>query len=146
MKKIVLSALLMLGLHSAAMAETYTFTPDDFTYKTVHDVAKIAPVVMDETGKPKTVFLKIPKDNILPPHGVEKDYRVFTVISGPVFWGDGDVVDPAKEKRLPAGSVIVVPPMKGHHWVAAREGDILMQGVVVPDKTFVPVIANKIAN
>jgi len=30
--------------------------------------------------------------------------------------------------------------------VAAREGDILMQSVVVPDKTFVPVIANKIVN
>ena len=61
----------------------------------------------------------------VPPH-THPDSRMFTVLSGELFFGTGAKFDPNNGTHLPAGSFYVVPA-GAVHWSWADSGDVTYQ-------------------
>jgi quercetin dioxygenase-like cupin family protein len=81
---------------------------------------------------PFTMRLKLPADAKLPPHFHPADERV-KCISGEFNAGLGDAFDPAKAKKLPAGSFMMIP--KGtHHFAFVKEETVVQLNGIGPWK------------
>ena len=67
-------------------------------------------VVVGDPAKsgPFTIRVKAPAGAKLPPHRHHED-RVYTVISGVFYIGQGDDFDPDKLQAFPPGAVVVLP-------------------------------------
>jgi quercetin dioxygenase-like cupin family protein len=87
---------------------------------------QLAVVVGDpsEAG-PFTIRVKAPAGAKLLPHRHHED-RVYTVISGVFYIGQGEEFDPDKLQAYPPGAVVVLPGETPHfHW--ARSGEYITQ-------------------
>lgn len=60
--------------------------------------------------------------SLFPPHR-HPDARLSVVVSGTMYLGVGETVDPAAEQALTAGA-LAVTPAGVPHWMAARDGDV----------------------
>lgn len=70
---------------------------------------------------PYTIRVKASHGAILPPHKHPED-RVYTVISGVFYIGQGDVFDASKLEAFPPGAVVVLPGNTAHfHWAKSSE-------------------------
>jgi quercetin dioxygenase-like cupin family protein len=73
-----------------------------------------------ETG-PFTIRVKASHGAKLPPHKHPED-RVYTVISGVFYIGQGEVFDASKLEAFPPGAVIILPGNTPHfHWAKSSE-------------------------
>jgi len=97
------------------------FTPPDY-----HDGRQRAQLLGDSSqGGAWIDRVKIPGGGRVLAHTHPQDELV-TVIEGTWYLGEGERFDPAKLKRYPAGSFVVIP----HgipHFVAARDGAVIVQ-------------------
>ena len=68
-----------------------------------------------DPGKPGAFVarLKMPKGYVIPPHR-HPDSEVVTVLSGTLRVGQGEMVDPAKARRVGAGSLMVLSASTPH--------------------------------
>ena len=57
-------------------------------------------------------------------------------------WGDGETIDRAAERTYAPGSVLMLPSGLPH-WLAARDGDILLQLVLLDDESPVAAVAEQ---
>jgi hypothetical protein len=74
---------------------------------------------------PYVVRVKVPGGVKLMPH-MHKEDRIYTVISGVFYVGQGDKFDPEALKAYAPGSVIVLPGSTHHfHW--AKSGEYVSQ-------------------
>lgn len=135
--KIILAALVLALTSSLAIADTTLIDTKKLPTKQVHEVAQLTPLVLDAAGKPAVVLLDVAAGDVVPPHTAKSGLRLMTVLSGDLFWGDGSVADPEKETVYPAGSVLTLPAGLDH-WLAARNGPIRLQLVVLDDEKPVP--------
>lgn len=131
-------ALALAALPMAVHAQAVTLDQQELGFETVHGFAQRAFLAQDAAGQALTAIVAIPAGSVLPPHGEAGGLRLLTVVKGTLSWGDGDAVDPAKERQFPPGSIIVVPATGGLHWAAARSGDVLFQVVFVRDGALAP--------
>lgn len=145
LRTILLAAAVSLGSHGAVSAKSTALDIDQLRYETVHDVAQRGVIAMDGQGRPRVFLLRIPRGQVLPPHGEGGGVRLLTILSGTLSWGDGDRVDPAAERRFGPGSVIIVPAQGGMHWAAARAQDVLIQVVPLGDGALSPQAAAQVA-
>jgi len=135
MKKLVSTAAAVAALVAAgdAAAESTAVAIGDLPFATVHEVAERSILARDESGQPLVALLKLDDGDFLAPHGAAGGLRLLTVLSGELSWGDGTDVNPDKERVFAAGTVLVVPAKGGGHWAAARNGDVLLQVVIIRD-------------
>jgi quercetin dioxygenase-like cupin family protein len=88
--------------------------------------ARLAVVVGHPSGPgPYVVRVKVPRGVKLMPHRHHED-RVYTVISGVFYIGQGEQFDASKLEAYPPGAVVVLPGGTPHfHW--ARSGEYVTQ-------------------
>jgi quercetin dioxygenase-like cupin family protein len=81
--------------------------------------------LIGDPGKPGpyTLRLRFPAGFKLPPH-FHPDAREVTVLSGVWYTGYGETADPAKLKKLPAGS-FYTEPANEPHFVEVREPTVI---------------------
>ncbi|WP_414900037.1 hypothetical protein ACMT1E_10120 [Sphingomonas flavalba] len=141
---LLLAAAAALAAPAAATGASTTLDIDKLGYEIVHDVARRTILALDKDGQPLSLLLRIGNGQFLPPHGGGGPIRLLTVVSGTLTWGDGNIVDPAAERRLSPGSVVVLPAGGGEHWAAARDGDVLLQVVLVRGGSLTPTAAAQV--
>ena len=138
---IVLSLLL---ITSVAHAETKSINPDQIPAKKIYDAADLRPIALTNAGVPSVVVVDVSKGVVVPPHATETGLRLLTVLSGDMSWGDGDTVRKDQERLYPAGSHLLIRA-GDMHWVAARNGDVRFQLVLLHDQKLAPPVAGQAA-
>lgn len=102
--------------------------------QTVWDTAQLTPLALTPDGAPAVILLDLEDGEVVPPHATETGLRLLTVIAGDMSWGDGSALDEASETVYPAGSVLTLPAGV-EHWLAARNGDVRLQLILLDDET-----------
>ncbi|ODS94283.1 MAG: hypothetical protein ABS49_12145 [Erythrobacter sp. SCN 62-14] len=124
-----------------AMAQAVTLDKESLAYEIVHNDGRKAYLAKDAQDRPITEIVRLPDGGVMPPHKGGGGLKILTVVQGDLSWGDGMEVDPAKERVLTPGSVVVIPAEGGAHWKAARSGDVLFQVVFVRDGALMEQVA-----
>jgi quercetin dioxygenase-like cupin family protein len=107
-------------IHQPDQAEYRSVLPEEIDWKpfpAFPPSARLAIVVGDplEPG-PYVIRVKVPSSVKLMPHQHPED-RVYTVISGVFYIGQGSVFDEERLQAYPPGAVIVLPGGTPHfHW------------------------------
>ena len=125
-----------------AAAESIELDVGALPSRTIYETALATPLAVTDQGVPAVLLLRVPAGGEVPPHASESGLRMLTVVEGELFWGNGDVVDPAAETRHAPGSVLMVPAASPH-WLAARDGDVLVQVVLLHAASPVPAAAEQ---
>lgn len=132
----LLPLLILSIVPATASAETMLIDVEKLKSKQVHKVALVTPLAVAD-GKPMIILLDVPAGAVVPPHKTEGGLRLMTVISGDLYWGDGNEIDQSQEKIYPAGSILTLPE-QDPHWLAARAGDVRLQLITLDNKVLVP--------
>lgn len=116
------------AVHARGGVETFfEVTPSQMTFvpDPAHAGYETAVVVGDPT-KPGvyTVHTKLPANITIVPHTHGEKWRVSTVLSGTLYYAQGDRFDEKKLRALPPGSVVVEPANVPHF--ARTEGPVLL--------------------
>lgn len=130
----LLAAALAPGL---ALAETTHIKIETLPSKQVHEVAELTPLALSAKGAPAVVLLSLDAGDVVPPHATQSGLRLLTVLSGQMSWGDGDAVQQDKERVFGPGSLLTVKA-GDNHWLAARDGAVTVQLIVLDDEIPVP--------
>ena len=141
MKRFML-AIVALSAPSIAAAETIEVDIAELPSRTVYETAQATPLAVTADGRPAIVLLRVSAGTEVPPHATESGLRLLTVIKGQMSWGDGETIDRAAERTYAPGSVLMLPPGLPH-WLAARDGDILLQLVLLDDESPVAAVAEQ---
>jgi hypothetical protein len=74
-----------------------------------------------------------------PPHWHPDELRAVSVVSGTLYFANGDTWDESKFKAYPAGT-FYSEPARSHHYSWAKDGEVILQitGVGPSGKTFIP--------
>ncbi|MCV6601486.1 MAG: hypothetical protein OIF54_07985 [Cohaesibacter sp.] len=139
--RILLSAVMVLGsVVSVSAAEPMPTKQLDIAALPGKNVwksdATVTPLAFDANGKPAIVVIKVPAGQQAKAAHATKDgnIRFATVLSGTLYYADGESVDKAKEKAYPAGSVLAISSGV-KHWVSTRESALtLLLTAADPDK------------
>jgi len=126
-----------------AEAETTRLNTGILPGQVVYDAARATPLALDDADAPTVVLLDIDAGVVVPPHAAPGHPRLVSVLSGTLYFGDGDVVLPDAEMILPAGSVVYLPAGQ-MHWAAAREGAVRLQLVVLDRATPVAAVLEQL--
>lgn len=132
----IILSLTVLLLGNQTKAEPIPLELDKLSFETVHQVAKRSIMAKDNKNRPQFVLIKLDHGDVLPPHTYGKNSgipKLLTVISGELSWGDGSELDETKERKFQAGTVALIPAGDGEHWAAARNGDVLLQVLLIWD-------------
>ncbi|MBL4599405.1 MAG: hypothetical protein JKX93_10585 [Rhizobiaceae bacterium] len=106
-------------------------------------MATITPLAFNDQKKPAIVVVRIPAGAVAKTAHATNDgnIRFATVLSGTMFYSDGDTVEQAKETAYAPGSVLMISSGT-KHWLSAREGEVtLMLTAVTPANLAPPVMA-----
>lgn len=133
-----LIAIAMLAMSAAGRADTTLIDTDVLPSKQVYGVADLVPLALSTAGAPAVVLLDLEAGDVVPPHATRSGLRLLSVLSGEMSWGDGSTVDEAQETVYSPGSILALPAGLDH-WLAARNGPVRLQLVVLDDE--VPVSA-----
>ena len=125
-----------------AAAESIELDIDALPSRTMHETAQATPLAVTDEGAPAVLLLRVPAGREVPPHAAGSGLRLLTVIEGPLSWGNGDTIDRAAETLHLPGSVLMVPA-GSPHWLAARDGDVLLQMVLLNAASPVPAAAEQ---
>ncbi len=120
-----------------AVADTVQIDVEALTSQTAYNVAQITPLALDAAGDPLVILLDLSEGDVVPPHAARSNLRLLTVLSGTLYWGDGETVDPAQERVFEPGSFLVIRESEPH-WLAARDGDLRLQLVTINADAPVP--------
>jgi quercetin dioxygenase-like cupin family protein len=130
MKRATLFLLVLFAgaLHARGGLDTlFTQTPAEMRYlpDPAHAGYETA-VVVGDPAKPGvyTVHTKLPANITIVPHTHGEKWRVATVLSGTLYYAQGDKFDESKLRALPPGSVIVEPANVPHF--ARTKGPVLL--------------------
>lgn len=130
-------AFAILVLPATAIAETTLIDISALPSQPVYEVATLTPLAVSTSGSPVVVLLDLDTGEVVAPHATDSGLRLLTVLSGDLSWGHGDTVDEAQETVYPAGSILTVPHGETH-WLAARNGSLRLQLIVLDDEAPAP--------
>ncbi|MEP2760556.1 MAG: cupin domain-containing protein [Roseibium sp.] len=133
----LLASLVFAALSTAASAETTLIDIEKLPSKEVHGIADLTPLAVSASGAPAVVLLDLEKGEVVPPHATKEGLRMMTVLKGELFWGDGSSINPEMEKTFQPGDVLTIPAGLDH-WLAARNGSLQIQLIVLDDEQLVP--------
>jgi quercetin dioxygenase-like cupin family protein len=115
--------------HPPGQADFRGILPEEIEWKpfaSFPPAARLA-IVLGEPARegPYTIRVKLPHGTKMMPHSHPED-RMYTVISGIFYVGQGNIFDPEKLQAYPPGSVIILPGNTSHfHW--AKSGEYITQ-------------------
>lgn len=133
MRLLILATTITL-LPLAAAADTTLIDTSTLLSREVYDVAQLTPLALTPDGSPAVVLLDLEAGAVVPPHKTESGLRLLTVIAGDMSWGDGGDIDETQETVYPQGSILTLPA-GAEHWLAARNGPVRIQLIVLDDET-----------
>ena len=115
-------------IKAAIRTEHVAFAPSDLRWGPAPNVlppgAQMSVLSGDPTGSgPFAVRLKVPANYRIPPHWHPTDEGI-TVISGTLYVGDGDTLNPSSAKELPPGGFALMPA-KMHHYAFSKDETII---------------------
>lgn len=116
------------GIVSPAFAEQVVVREPasiEFTRDARMPGVSLAIVAGDPSNGPYTMRVKFAPDTEVPPH-THPDARTVTVLSGTYYFAVGERFDAAALRPYAAGTVIIVPAGVAH-FVAARDGEVVLQ-------------------
>ena len=125
------------------MRDTVVIDTDTLPSGAAYAVARVTPLARDALGEPFVILLDLPAGEVVPPHTAPSGIRLVTVQRGAVHWGDGETVDPARERVFPQGTIFTIRA-GDCHWLAARDGDVRLQLVVMANDAPVPGIQEQL--
>ncbi len=96
----------------------------------MYGTATLTPLAVSSSDAPAAALLEVDAGRVVPPHFTKSGLRLLTVLSGELSWGVGSEVDEAQEVTYPPGSMLTIPAGLSH-WVAARNGTLRVQLVVL---------------
>ena len=137
-------ALSLFLITAVAHAATKRINLDQIPAKKMHDAADLRPIALTHDGVPSVVVVEVENGVVVPPHATKTGLRLLAVLSGDLSWGDGDTVRQDQEKIYPAGSHLLIRA-GDMHWVAARNGDVRFQLVLLHDQKLAPPVARQVA-
>lgn len=133
------------GVVLSAMAENAPSMQLDLAIMPGKDIwnghAKVTPLSMDAMGKPSTIVIRMEA-------GIQGDaahatgdgqVRIATVLSGTMYFADGETVDPAKEVAYGPGSVLLIDSGTPH-WLSSHDGEVVVMLTSVPANKFSPMV------
>lgn len=98
----------------------------------LYDVGTRRVLARNAEGQPLLAIAELPAGAVTPPHAAtDGRVRFATVLSGTLYYADGNEVDPAAEVAYGPGSVLMIAP-DTMHWAAARAGDVSFLVSIVP--------------
>ncbi len=98
----------------------------------LHGVGTIRPLARNAEGQVLLAIAELPAGAVTPPHaGADGRVRFATVLSGTLYYADGDAIDPAAEVAYGPGAILRIAP-ETMHWAAARDGDVSFLVSIVP--------------
>ncbi len=102
-------------------------------------LAKVTPLAFNDEKKPSIVILRLKKGTVADTPHSTKDGRIrfATVLSGTMFYADGDTVNQAKEVPYPAGSVLLISSGT-KHWLSAHNDDVVVMLTAVKPENLAP--------
>jgi len=105
--------------------------------------ARLTPLAFNDEKKPSVVLLRLKKGANAKTAHVTKDGRIrfATVLSGTLFYADGEIVDRTKEVAYPVGSMLLIPPGT-KHWVAAHNDDVILMLTAVKPENLSPAVSH----
>jgi quercetin dioxygenase-like cupin family protein len=116
------------ALGQAALDKLFTQTPAEmkFTADPAHAGYESAVLVGDPT-KPGVyaVRTKLPANIRIDPHSHPEQWRIATVLSGTLYYAQGDTFDESKLKALGPGSLLV-EPKDVPHFAMTRGEDVML--------------------
>lgn len=116
------------ALGQAALDKLFTQTPAEmkFTADPAHAGYESAVLVGDPT-KPGVyaVRTKLPANIRIDPHSHPEQWRIATVLSGTLYYAQGDTFDEGKLKALGPGSLLV-EPKDVPHFALTRGEDVML--------------------
>lgn len=142
MRNVISGATVLALIPMLALAETTIVDVTKLPGKQVYGAATITPLALSEAGSPTVVLLTVEAGKEVPAHATEAGLRLITVVSGNLYWGDGDTIDASRETVYPPGTFMMLPSGVPH-WLAAREGTVVLQLVVLDGETPVPAITEQ---
>lgn len=116
------------GIVSPAFAEQVVVrepTSIEFTRDARLPGVSVAVVAGDPSNGPYTMRVRFAPDTEVPPH-THPDARTVTVLSGTYYFAVGERFDAAALRPYAAGTVIIVPAGVAH-FVASRDGEVVLQ-------------------
>lgn len=89
--------------------------------------ATVTPLALNAQQKPSIVVLRVPAGTQAQAAHATRDGRIrfAIVLSGVMYYADGEQVDRSREKAYPAGSVLLISSGT-KHWVSSRESDVTL--------------------
>lgn len=118
------------GMPAIAQDASIGMTPDQITWTETRSLGLAALLEGDPAKNgPYVVRLKVPPNNVTPPHTHPQAENV-TVISGSIGFGLGTVFDRSKGRIYPAGSFFYLPARTPHFaWTGAEGAVIQAHGI-----------------
>jgi hypothetical protein len=114
--------------------------PQDIEFKGPADKPQTAILYGDPTEPGVFVTrIKFPAGFKDMPHWHPDELRPIAVLSGTLYFANGDKWDESKFKAYPAGSFYSEPP-RSHHYSWAKDGEVILQltGIGPSGKTYIP--------
>ncbi|MFV0361053.1 hypothetical protein [Tropicimonas sp.] len=108
--------------------------------------ATLTPLAIGDAGAPAVVLVRVPANT--PAHDAhatsDGQDRLAFVLSGTLYYADGDVVDPAAEAAFGPGSVLVIHSGTSH-WVSTRDEALELLLVASPPERLAPPVSAQLA-
>lgn len=145
LKRIISAGSLLAILATPSLAESLPTTILDISKIPGKPIwggmATITPLAFDDQKKPSIVIVRIPAGKAAKTAHATSDgsIRFATVLSGTMFYSDGETVDQAKEKAYTPGSVLMISSGT-KHWLSARKGDVMLMLTAVAPGNLAPMV------
>lgn len=151
-KHVIIASGMLALLSSASFAEPLPTATLDLTMMPATQIwgglGLLTPLALDDQQKPAVVIVRMSAGtNAEAAHATNDGHiRFATVLSGTMYYSDGDSVDHAKEKAYSAGSMLLISSGTTH-WLSTRdEGVVLMLTAVSPENLTPSVKAQLVQN
>lgn len=132
-----LAAAVALSFPTAVAADSTLIDKSALPSKEAYGVAELTPLAVSDTGEPSVILLSLEAGEVVPAHAAEAGLRYLTVLSGGVSWGDGETIVEADEKIYRPGQIITISA-GDPHWLAARNGPVEAQLILLHNESPVP--------
>lgn len=101
--------------------------------------AKLTPLALDSAGKPSAVLIRVPANSTAHDAHATGDgqVRMAFVLSGVLYYADGDKVDTAAEAAYGPGSMLLIQSGT-KHWVSTRNEPLELLLMANPPERLTP--------
>lgn len=145
LKKLLTASIFVALLGTPTLAQSTPTTVLDLsampTIPVWDGAAALTPLAFNDEQKPVTVLLRLPEGTVAKEAHATGDglIRFATVLSGTMYYADGETVDLTKEVAYPTGSMLLISTGT-KHWLSAHDGEVVVLLVAVKPENLTPAV------